>query len=279
MREIAIDLDWGRRLSLYGGFFLALVVLAPFETRDLVFWERVVFWAADVTVVGAILHVFVRTIVHAPRLRPVPHPVRMALGSMAGAIPAGAAIIYLLLTLGRHETFPVHFATLWAQTSVLGFLLFAIEYYIWPRRPGAETGAAATRTAAPAPGDDPDPVPDATPDPAPPGPAEAPAPPRLSDRLPPELRGAPILSLSMQDHYVEVMTAAGPHLLLMRLSDAVDLLDGVPGARVHRSHWVSARALSALEREGRRHAAVLRDGRRLPVSQSYLRAAQALLNE
>ncbi|WP_238365001.1 LytTR family DNA-binding domain-containing protein [Mesobacterium pallidum] len=267
MREVAIDLDWGRRLSLYGGFFLALVVLAPFETRDLAFWERVVFWAADISVVGFFMHVFIRTTVHAPRLRRLPHPLRMVLGSMAAAVPAGAGIIYLFLTIGRHETFPVHFAVLWAETSALGFLLFAIEYYIWPRR------------TAPAPGPaDKDAPAVLEPGPEPLSPVEPPAIPRLAERLPPELREAPILSLSMQDHYVEVTTQDGAHLVLMRLSDAVDLLDGVPGARVHRSHWVSAGALAALEREGRRHAAVLRDGRRLPVSQSYLADAQALLN-
>lgn len=104
-------------------------------------------------------------------------------------------------------------------------------------------------------------------------PASAPAPggPAILRRLPLERRGQ-LVRLAMQDHYVEVHTERGMHLVLMRLSDAIDEVEGVPGLRVHRSHWVALEAIAAARREEGRVTLVLRDGATVPVSRSHLAA-------
>lgn len=104
------------------------------------------------------------------------------------------------------------------------------------------------------------------------GDVTAQAPPRrpaLMDRLPPERRGR-LYHLSMQDHYVDVVTDKGSHLLLMRLSDAIAETEGIEGVQIHRSHWVAADAIARRTRDGDRVGIVLVNGTELPVSRGRL---------
>lgn len=96
---------------------------------------------------------------------------------------------------------------------------------------------------------------------------------RLEARLPVHLRGA-IMVLASEDHYVRVYTRAASHLLLMRLSDAIDEMDDTPGERVHRSWWVAASASCEFQPRGR--TAVLRVAGvvDVPVSTPYLKVAE-----
>ena len=100
--------------------------------------------------------------------------------------------------------------------------------------------------------------------------------PRIFARLPEHLR-APLLRLSVRDHYVEVATEAGTHSLLLRLADAIAEAEGVAGARVHRSHWVAVAAVVGAEAMAGKLELCLTDGSRVPVSKTYRSAAQALL--
>lgn len=77
--------------------------------------------------------------------------------------------------------------------------------------------------------------------------------------------GGEILSLTMEDHYLRIVSTVGEDLVLMRMADAERLLSGA-GWRIHRSHWVASRALDRVERNGRRRIAILSDGRSLPIS-------------
>lgn len=107
---------------------------------------------------------------------------------------------------------------------------------------------------------------------APSGPAGEP---RLFARIPSRL-GRDLLALAMEDHYVRVHTALGSDLILMRLRDAVAELDGVPGLQVHRSHWVAAHAVAAVERRpDGKMTLVLVNGLRVPVSRSYAAGVRA----
>ena len=101
----------------------------------------------------------------------------------------------------------------------------------------------------------------------------APERPPLLDRLPVALRGR-LHRLSMQDHYVEVVTDKGAHLVLMRLSDAMAETGGVEGLQVHRSHWVAREAIRDCVRRGDRTMLRLSDGTELPVSRSRLQAVR-----
>ena len=92
-------------------------------------------------------------------------------------------------------------------------------------------------------------------------------PPRLLERVKPGTRG-PLQSLQAQDHYVEITTARGQELILMRLADAIAELDGVDGMQVHRSWWVSKSAIDDVLRNGHKMDLRLRDGRIVPVGRS-----------
>lgn len=105
------------------------------------------------------------------------------------------------------------------------------------------------------------------PDPPPGLPPETLPEPRLLRRLDPVVRSR-LVSISVRDHYVDVVTESGRASLLMRLSDAMAETEGEAGAQIHRSHWVARHAARALERKGARLHLLLADGSRLPVSRA-----------
>lgn len=95
------------------------------------------------------------------------------------------------------------------------------------------------------------------------------------DRLPRAL-GRDLVSLTAQDHYVEVTTLKGRELILMRFSDALEELSDYPGTQIHRSHWISAHAFAGHFRENDRLMARLTDGSALPVSRSFSAAVRRM---
>ena len=97
--------------------------------------------------------------------------------------------------------------------------------------------------------------------------------PALLDRLPLDKRGA-LVALSVQDHYVEVITTRGREMLLMRLSDAIREATPTPGLRIHRSHWVATGQVHAARRDGARAVLTMTDGRDMPVSRSNVAAVK-----
>ncbi|MFC3726049.1 LytTR family DNA-binding domain-containing protein [Neoaquamicrobium sediminum] len=110
--------------------------------------------------------------------------------------------------------------------------------------------------------------------------AHAPAPaqpsaqrPKLIERLQPRLRGK-LLYLSMQDHYVEVVTDKGSELILMRMSDAVDETAPVEGLQIHRSYWVASNAVTGTTRRDGRLILRMSDGAELPVSRNRIGAVK-----
>ena len=112
-------------------------------------------------------------------------------------------------------------------------------------------------TRAPAPAPSPLPTTDIPP--------ERPPTAKLLGRLGPRL-GTDVLALQGEDHYVRVHTALGSELLLMRLADAIEELEGLPGERVHRSWWVARGAVGATRANGRRLSLTLTNGLEVPVT-------------
>ena len=101
-----------------------------------------------------------------------------------------------------------------------------------------------------------------------------PAPPRqdaLTSSLPLRLRNARIYALRAEDHYVRVYTSAGEALVRMRLRDAVEALEGLPGLRPHRSWWVSEQSITALRRTRGRAILTIVGGEQVPVSRGACR--------
>lgn len=105
-------------------------------------------------------------------------------------------------------------------------------------------------------------------------PAETDAAPALLEGLPLQLR-APLVCLSVEDHYVDITTTKGHALVLIRLSDAIREARPTPGLRIHRSHWVALDAVARTVRVGGKLQVETQDDRRLPVSRSYAESVRA----
>ena len=104
--------------------------------------------------------------------------------------------------------------------------------------------------------------------PAPSAPAR---PARFLERLPMRLKGAKIRAVQAEDHYLRIHTDRGSDLILMRLSDAVEELEGLEGAQTHRSWWVAKDAVRGVERGDGRATLTLEGGLSAPVSRRYAR--------
>jgi hypothetical protein len=95
------------------------------------------------------------------------------------------------------------------------------------------------------------------------------APAKFLSRLPAKLAGADLWAVEAQDHYLRLHTSRGRDLILMRLSDAVVELEGLEGARTHRSWWVARHAVASVERGDGRATLTLVDGAEVPVSRAF----------
>lgn len=100
------------------------------------------------------------------------------------------------------------------------------------------------------------------------------APPAILERVPLPQRGR-LLALSVDDHYVDIVTDRGTTLALMRLANAMREANGVPGLQIHRSHWVALEAVKRVHRAGGKTEIELSNGMRLPVSRGYAPAVRA----
>lgn len=98
--------------------------------------------------------------------------------------------------------------------------------------------------------------------------------PKILDRLDVTRRGA-LVSLSVQDHYVDVVTTRGRSLVLMRLGDAMRETEGVQGVQIHRSHWVALDGVAAINRQSGRVLVTTTAGDVLPVSRGFQEAAKS----
>ncbi len=98
------------------------------------------------------------------------------------------------------------------------------------------------------------------------------APARFLERLPPKLRGARLIAVQAEDHYLRLHTDRGSDLILMRLADALTELEGLEGAQTHRSWWVARDAVVSVARGDGRAALTLDGGAVAPVSRRYAKA-------
>ena len=96
----------------------------------------------------------------------------------------------------------------------------------------------------------------------------------LLNKLPPEI-GSNIVALETEDHYLRVHGAGRSALILMRMADAVAMLDPRLGTQVHRRWWVAEAAVAGAQTEGARLALRLTDGTMVPVGRTFAAAARA----
>jgi DNA-binding LytR/AlgR family response regulator len=95
----------------------------------------------------------------------------------------------------------------------------------------------------------------------------------LLSRLPLGI-GSDIIALETEDHYLRVHALGGSALILMRMADAVALLDPQLGAQVHRRWWVAEVAVAGLRRDGQKLSLCLIDNRLVPVGRTFAATAR-----
>lgn len=100
-------------------------------------------------------------------------------------------------------------------------------------------------------------------------------PPRIYDRLSGD-QTQPILRMQVRDHYVDVVRPSGTESVLIRFADAIAEAEGIPGLRVHRSHWVATDAILAVRRERSKMFLRTSDGALIPVSRTYMSDVEAI---
>jgi hypothetical protein len=96
----------------------------------------------------------------------------------------------------------------------------------------------------------------------------------LLRRLPPEI-GADIVALETEDHYLRVHALGGSALILMRMADAVALLDPQLGQQVHRRWWVAQAAVAGVRTEGQKLFLSLINNTLVPVGRTFAAGARA----
>jgi hypothetical protein len=96
----------------------------------------------------------------------------------------------------------------------------------------------------------------------------------LVSKLPPGI-GSDIIALETEDHYLRVHAVGGSALILMRMADAVALLDPQLGAQVHRRWWVAQAAVAGMRMDGQKLSLCLIDKTIVPVSRTFSAAAKA----
>lgn len=255
MRELTKKYSWVTRIVYLSAAAMFLTLSGPFGTYiEFTLVERLQFWVLSIAAAG----VFIHSIVHFALLI-ASTTRRMAImavlvGTALASVPATAAIMEIHSYLNEIQIEADRYPYIWSNVTLVGFVVATAQF--WPQI------MAAGRT------DEPE-LSEALEGSADQRPAIKLNVPLLS-RLPNCVEPNKIVSFSMQDHYVELMTVKGPHMLLLRFSDAMELLGDLQGLRIHRSHWVSLLHLEGIERSGRKVTAVLSDDRRLPVSASYV---------
>lgn len=96
----------------------------------------------------------------------------------------------------------------------------------------------------------------------------------LLSKLPPGI-GTDIIALETEDHYLRVHTVGGSALILMRMADAVALLDPQLGSQVHRRWWVAQGAVAGMRTEGQKLSLCLIDNTLVPVGRTFSATARA----
>ena len=239
--RFSIRLDRGVAVAVGAGVVLALT--GAFGTNIVPLWLRFAYWVPLILVGAVWAHLCSRL---TERLVDADEQPWLTVAVLS-AVTAGPVTVMVWLATGlffESEVYPldrlVHFI---GPVLVVTVALSAINVFLGRAAP-VQTHAGAGGA----------------------GPA------RFLERLPPRLRGATLHAVQAEDHYLRLHTDRGSDLILMRLSDAVAELEGLEGARTHRSWWVARDAVRGVSRGDGRASLTLEGGAVAPVSRRYARA-------
>jgi len=240
LRELRAQFSSPKVLAILAALTLAIAVAGPFNTSALLTLpQRLVYW-------GAVT------------------PLSFAAGLI------GSALIHALAKGRAANRWLVGSLRALGSTTLVSFTLYGFHAALgYPLPQGAEFSASVGGVLAICLAIE---IIGELVAPAAPGPATD-ARPALLDRLPLDKRG-PIVALSAVDHYTEVTTIRGRHLLLLRLSDAIAEAAPTPGLQIHRSHWVALDQVRRAHRQGDQGKLTLSSGQELPIARARMAQAQ-----
>jgi len=220
------------------GTAVILTLVAPYDTGQLLgLVARFAYWL--VTVVSTYSAGFLAHALLAPRL-PLPKPAAIAIKAVVTAIAVAALVTLINLVFLGYWPSRAEWPLFLINILVIALVVAVIIEVASTQRRDAPHDLTT-------------------------------APPALLDRIAFGKR-APLMALSVEDHYVRIRTTKGQEMILMRLSDAMREVGATQGLQVHRSHWVALAGVARTRRQGDRAILTLHDGTEIPVSRRYVAA-------
>jgi hypothetical protein len=218
---------------------------------------RYLFWLG-LTAAGAVAAVAAEAVLPVSRLRPA--AIRIGTVALGSAVPMTFVVAWTLSLVQPGRFFaPQQLPALFACVAAVQLL---VVFATTITAPPADNAEAPGRAPAPAEAKtETEAVPAAFPS-------------ALLSRLPQEI-GSDIIALETEDHYLRVHAVAGTALILMRMADAVALLDPRLGAQVHRRWWVAQAAVAGMRTEGQKLFLCLIDRSLVPVGRTFSAAARS----
>jgi DNA-binding LytR/AlgR family response regulator len=214
---------------------------------------RYAFWLG-LTVAGVVAAVAAEAVL--PRLRA--SAIRIGAVALVSALPMTFVVAWTMSLLQPGRVFaPQQLPALFAAVAAIQLLIVYATTATSLTGDGAEGPGRAP--ALPQPGEEA--IPLAFPS-------------ALLSRLPAGI-GSDIIALETEDHYLRVHATGGSALILMRMADAVALLDPRLGAQVHRRWWVAEAAVAGIRTVGQKLSLRLIDETLVPVGRTFSAAARA----
>lgn len=245
-----------------------LAFLGAMGTDEAPLLHRIAYWCA-VIVPGSVLGFGVQSLILALGGIGRSRWIEIAVVSLLVSIPHSfLVIVATALFFGIGVITLEMIASFWIAVLVVTVVLTIINHLaasgdraelMAESRPAPAPLPAAQSDLAPADGASPTP---------PPPPALPELPPLLSEKLPQRLRGARLIAIEAEDHYLRIHTDGGSDLVLMRMSDACALMEDASGMRVHRSWWVAQAAVQGQARSDSRVELAVKGGLAVPVSRA-----------
>jgi hypothetical protein len=243
------------------GMILAIVLLAvsgPFGTfQSFNIGQRVGYWAVMVVgsyLVGQAAATFFLELLREQIDRKWP---RVLLAGLLASLPVTMGVL-LVNGVAYQHVGVADSLSIWMYTTLVTLAVVVVFVSFGELMGGAQ--ANQTEGVAPAAAETPPPM-------------QAAATPPVLERVPLPQRGR-LLALTVEDHYVDIVTDRGKTLVLMRLADAIREAAPVPGLQIHRSHWVALDAVRRTERSDGKTTVELSNGLRLPISRGYMAMAR-----
>ncbi|WP_107497816.1 LytTR family DNA-binding domain-containing protein [Thalassobius sp. I31.1] len=253
------EVNWGAKAIVILSAIAVLTATGPFGTYQILdFTPRLLYWAGAVMGVGLIMNLMALFSLHLKIVQRSSWFMRVVAWVLIGAVPGSFLMLALGVVFLDHEgVFSYPFHRMYFKICVISTMICIVDLR------GMAFWAGDKGNATPV--DD--------------------APSQAADKN--ELRqflnqlrhevGDDVISISTQDHYLDVTTTQGSDLIHGKLSAAAEQLASLPGVRLHRSHWAAVGHIQRLKRKDSGHIVCLSDGRELPVSRSQLPAVRAAL--